>query len=745
MDAGITVSDAGITIHVTSVDHVSGKTGKYFNFDRASVPAIAEGESSDKNSALLFLTNTRTGARGTVVVWGYNNGGSDGTAHGRWHSASDAKKAAQWQVGDVLESSRESLPRIDVTSVDHAHGPLGKYFNFDRTSVQAIATGEASKSNSTVLRMTNTRTGASGDVIVWGCSNGGSDGTAHGRWHPPSAAAAGQWQVGDVLVSCLGPVPSVSVWQPRVPVLVSRAYNPLVCIFLTGPACAVDGARICIDAAFSDLYLTADDSSSILDERCRVVALQDVDCGAGCANEGEAPAGAAERILRCSPIVVPEGQHTLWLLGGLHQGVDLDSTLCVKLAALSFDGTEHAVFPSGGPSLGRAVRPGLRLRHRGDDDSLGFRIPGLVRTTAETLLACYDIRRGGMRDLQGDMDIGVSRSVDGGYSWEPMRIAMTMGEWGGLPRCFNGVSDACLLVDTVSGRVFVFACWMHGLRDRLGHFREDLSSDCPDWSHQWHTGPSGSAPGLSPRETAQFLMAYSDDDGCTWSDPVNLTEHLKDPSWYLLAPAPGSGITTSTGALVIPIQGRDAKQHIFSTIAVSQDRGETWSRAPSFARSGTNECAVVELSDGSLMLNMRVSARPQPRLLASLIPQPRARAVSVTYDLGCTWTVHPSDGVLPEPTCMASLLRIDRGDGEDVLLFSNPANTRRRTNLTIKASTDGGLTWPEENWVELDDQLGGCGYSCLAVAGEGAVGIVFESSQGHLVFQRVKYVDLGLA
>ena len=92
---------------------------------------------------------------------------------------------------------------------------------------------------------------------------------------------------------------------------------------------------------------------------------------------------------------------------------------------------------------------------------------------------------GTCRDQQGTIDIGISRSIDGGCSWEPMRVAMQRGEWGGLPRCFNGISDACILVDDVSSRVFVFACWMHGLRDSHGQFCEGLIANSPDWAHQW--------------------------------------------------------------------------------------------------------------------------------------------------------------------------------------------------------------------------------------------------------------------
>ena len=60
-------------------------------------------------------------------------------------------------------------------------------------------------------------------------------------------------------------------------------------------------------------------------------------------------------------------------------------------------------------------------------------------------------------------------------------------------------------------------------------------------------------------------------DGKTWCRPVNLTRMLKDPGWYLLAPAPGCGIVMQDGTFVVPVQGRDSSQRFFSTIMPSVD------------------------------------------------------------------------------------------------------------------------------------------------------------------------------
>ena len=93
---------------------------------------------------------------------------------------------------------------------------------------------------------------------------------------------------------------------------------------------------------------------------------------------------------------------------------------------------------------------------------------------------------------------------------------------------------------------------------------------------------------------------------------------------------------------------------------------------------------------------------------------------------------------------MASLISVKAEDniiGKDILLFSNPNTTKGRNNITIKASLDGGLTFPAEYDVLLDEDYG-WGYSCLTMIDEETVGILYESSVAHMTFQAVKLTDL---
>ena len=81
------------------------------------------------------------------------------------------------------------------------------------------------------------------------------------------------------------------------------------------------------------------------------------------------------------------------------------------------------------------------VRHAGDDGSASFRIPGLATTNKGTLLGVYDVRYNNSADLQEYVDVGLSRSTDGGKSWEKMRLPLSFGEYAGLPKAQNGVGD----------------------------------------------------------------------------------------------------------------------------------------------------------------------------------------------------------------------------------------------------------------------------------------------------------------
>ncbi|ULB33421.1 sialidase family protein [Proteiniphilum propionicum] len=422
---------------------------------------------------------------------------------------------------------------------------------------------------------------------------------------------------------------------------------------------------------------------------------------------------------------------TLWVTVTLKEEIDLTHRIGIQCSEIVTDKGRLRLPDSDAQPL----RTGVTLRQHGQDGVHTSRIPGLATSKKGTLLAIYDARYESARDLQGHMDIALNRSFDGGRTWDPMQVVLDRKEWGGMPEKYNGVSDACILVDDRTGDIYVAGLWMHGLLDaETGKWVEGLTADSTRWLHQWRA--KGSQPGFGVKETSQFLITKSSDDGLTWSEPINITS-VKKKEWWLFAPAPGQGITMTDGTLVFPSQGRDENGTSFSNITWSKDGGKTW-KTSNPATKNTTECAVVELQDGSLMLNMRDNRNRGNE-------EVNGRSVFVTSDLGETWKEHPtSRKALIEPTCMASLHThryMEDGVKKSLLLFVNPASTSKRNNITLKVSYDGGNTWPEEKQILLDE-YSGRGYSCITSVNDSTLGILYESSQADMAFQTVSLKEI---
>jgi sialidase-1 len=406
---------------------------------------------------------------------------------------------------------------------------------------------------------------------------------------------------------------------------------------------------------------------------------------------------------------------------------DADITAKLSLAGLKILFSDGSSCRVNIPDRSFPLYFGKVLRSARQDNCHTYRIPGLVATNRGTLIAVYDNRYSRSKDLQEDIDIGMSRSTNGGQTWEPMKVIMDMNEYGGRPEQLNGTGDPCVLYDNCTNTLWVAALWMSG-----------ASADQMLW---W-----ASKPGMEPEVTGQFMLVKSTDDGVNWSQPVNITDQIKDPSWQLLLQGPGRGITMKNGTLVFPAQFKastgekaiDGGEYTcHSTIVFSTDHGSTW-HIGTGARSNTTEAQVVELSDGSLMLNMRDDRNRYEKGPAN------GRAVALTYDMGKTWTTHPSsNSALPEPNCMASLISVElpiAGTLKNVLFFSNPDNRNFRRNLSVKASLDEGLTWPPEYRLELYEA--DCyGYSCLTAVDDKYLGILYEGT-GDLYFQKIPFDDI---
>ena len=275
-----------------------------------------------------------------------------------------------------------------------------------------------------------------------------------------------------------------------------------------------------------------------------------------------------------------------------------------------------------------------------------YRIPSLIATRNGTVLAFCEGRKHGSGD-SGDIDLLLRRSLDGGKTWGRTQVV-----WDDGP---NTCGNPCPVIDARTNTIWLLL------------------------THNLGTDSEAAIVEGTSKGTRTVWVTRSQDEGATWSVPVEITQAVKRPDWTWYATGPGIGIQLRSGRLVVPcdnmVAGSKTQQ---SHVILSDDGGKTW-RIGGVVGPQCDESQVVELADGRLMLNIR-SYRGDHR-----------RLVALSTDGGETFSPPVKDDTLLEPVCQASILGLSEGPGD--ILFSNPASTKRE-RMTVRLSTDQGKTWP---------------------------------------------------
>lgn len=321
----------------------------------------------------------------------------------------------------------------------------------------------------------------------------------------------------------------------------------------------------------------------------------------------------------------------------------------------------------------------------GQDGYHTYRIPALALATNGTMLAFCEGRKSGRGDA-GDIDLLLKRSADGGATWTEHQVVWDDGA--------NTCGNPAPVVDRLSGTIWLLMTWNRG---------EDREP---------------AIIGRKSKDTRRVYVTSSRDNGVTWARPVEITSAVKPGSWTWYATGPGAGIQIEhgkrAGRLMIPCDHIEAEtERYYSHVIYSDDHGQSWRLGGSTAQHGANECQVVELTGGRLLLNMRNAERTN-----------RYRLTALSQDGGATWQQQRPHPQLPEPICQASLRRYSwpAGEKKNVILFSNPASESRRVNMTLRVSYDEGETWPEQQVL----YEGPSAYSDLLVLIDGRVACLYE-------------------
>ena len=321
------------------------------------------------------------------------------------------------------------------------------------------------------------------------------------------------------------------------------------------------------------------------------------------------------------------------------------------------------------------------IYNQGTDGFELYRIPAIVKSKSNTLLAFAEARKARSNGDSGDIDLVVKRSSDNGKTWSKQ-----ITRWNdGQNTCGNPVP----IVDD-RGRIHLLMTW---------NFQTD----------KWGAITNGTG-----EDSRRPYYTYSDDDGITWAQPVEITSSVKKEKWDWYATGPCHGIQIQKGIhkgrLVAPnyfTTRESGKVTSYSHIIYSDDYGKTWKPGEPTPVGGVGECSVAEIGEGTLMLNMRAD-------------EGFYRKSCTSIDGGLTWSSPQISIDQIDCKCQGSILSIG-----GAVFLSNAASATERINMTIKKSTDNGKNWKGQYTV----YEGNSGYSDIVELSDSQIAIIYEGGE----------------
>ena len=295
-----------------------------------------------------------------------------------------------------------------------------------------------------------------------------------------------------------------------------------------------------------------------------------------------------------------------------------------------------------------------------------YRIPSIITATNGDLIAAIDERVPSCGDLKWSRDINIviRKSSDNGKTWGKIEkiIDYPLGQ---------SASDPSMILDKQTNTIFLFYNYM------------DLDNQ---------------------KDIYYLKYISSNDNGKSWSKPVDITNQISKENWkndfkFITS---GRGIQTKKGTLLHCLVNLQKGTHVFG----SNDNGKTWFITETPTSPG-DESKIVELNDGSWMVNSRVNKLGY-------------RYSHFSNDDGKTWISKKEESII-DPGCNGSLIRYSHGE-KNLLLLTNINNKKERKEIVLRYSIDEGKSWSNPKII----YNGEAAYSSMTVMENGNLGLFFE-------------------
>ena len=442
---------------------------------------------------------------------------------------------------------------------------------------------------------------------------------------------------------------------------------------------------------------------------------------------------------------------------------------------------------------GAVPLPTRALFDTGYHGALSYRIPSLLTLDSGVILAGADQRVSIPNDAPNDINLVMRHSLDGGQTWEEMRTLLSLPGTGALGA---SLIDSVLVQDHSTGRVICLVDQFPGgigqpnavvgtgfdaqgrrvLHNRARElfavepdgtvvtaageptdYRVVLSNDAATGARAGDVLLGGEAAGsiylayeqapeecLFQHRSSHLLMITSDDDGATWSEPIDITAQVKADWMCFLGTGPGNAIELTgaehAGRILVPVYySHEAGGTGFLSCAAiySDDGGASWtlgaspndgrevlgavvsSRDLADERASLYESVLVEGADGAV----HVWARNQ---------HPAGRvAHAVSRDGGATWGEVDYHDQLTEIFSQPNAIAVTGANdvagiadpGSRSIVFANASQMLPfRGCGVMRLSHDDGATWPHNRVINPRHYV----YQCMTQLPSGDIALLWE-------------------
>ena len=425
--------------------------------------------------------------------------------------------------------------------------------------------------------------------------------------------------------------------------------------------------------------------------------------------------------------------------------------------------------------------------------ALSYRIPSLLTLDSGVILAGADQRVSIPNDAPNDINLVMRRSLDGGATWEEMRTLLSLPGTGALGA---SLIDSVLVQDRSTGRVICLVDQFPGgigqpnavvgtgfdaqgrrmLHNRAGElfavepdgtvvtasgeptdYRVILGADATTGARAGDVLLDGEAAGsiylayeqapedcLFQHRSSHLLMITSDDDGATWSEPIDITVQVKADWMCFLGTGPGNAIQLTgaehAGRILVPVyysHEAGGTGYLSCAAIYSDDGGATWtlgaspndgrevlgsvvsSRDLADERASLYESVLVEGADGAVHVWAR-NQHPSGRV-----------AHAVSRDGGVTWGEVDHDAQLTEIFSQPNAIAVTGANdtagavepGSRSIVFANASQMLPfRGCGVMRLSHDDGATWPHNRVVNPRHYV----YQCMAQLPSGDIALLWE-------------------